>query len=239
MVGHLELLPAVDVRAGRAVQLVSGDVASIRDFGDPLEAALRWQSAGAPWIHLVDLDAALAGTPDHDLMAAIIGRLDIPVQLSGGIVDDDGLTSALASGCRRVVLGTAALRDAAWCTQAIGEHGERVVVGLDVRGETLRARGSGIDVGPVRRAVRWLDRAGCPRYVVTDVERDGALSGPNLELLRDLAGQTDASLVACGGITGLGDIEALRSLGVEGAIVGSAIAEGRFTVEEAVAVATG
>ena len=239
MADPLVVLPAVDVRDGLAVQLVADDVGTTRVFGDPFDAALRWQAAGAPWIHLADLDAALGHGPNHDLMAAIIGRLDIPVQLSGGIVDDELLASALATGCRRAVLGTAALQHEGWCAGVIGTHGDRVVVGLDVRGEHLQARGTAVDVGPLAQALPWLDRAGAARYVVTDVARDGALTGPNLHLLADLATQTDAALVACGGVAGLGDLEALRALGVEGAIVGSAIYEGRFTVQDAIAVAAG
>ncbi len=200
---------------------------------------MRWQAAGAPWIHLVDLDAAFGDGRNGDAMAAIIGALDIPVQLSGGIVDDETLAGALGTGCRRVVLGTAALRDRRWCTEVLEREGERVVVGLDVRDGSLIARGSGVDVGPLVDALAWLDDAACARYVVTDVDRDGSLAGPNLDLLAEVAATTSASVVACGGISELQDLAALRALGAEGAIVGSAVYEGRFSVEDALAVATG
>lgn len=238
MADPLELLPAVDVRAGRAVQLVADQLGSTRDFGDPLEAARRWQAAGAPWIHLVDLDAAFGDGQNLDAMASIIGALDVPVQLSGGIVDDETLTGALGTGCRRAVLGTAALRDRRWCTEALEREGERLVVGLDVRGDSLIARGSGVGVGPLVDALTWLDDAACARYVVTDVDRDGSLTGPNLDLLAEVSTTTSAPVVACGGISELEDLAALRAVGVEGAIVGSAVYEGRFSVEDALAVAT-
>ena len=233
---HLELLPAVDVAGGQAVQLVQGVAGSEKRFGDPVEAALRWQSAGAEWIHLVDLDAAFGRGHNRDLLGRIVGTLDIDVEMSGGIRDDDSLTAALGAGCRRVNIGTAALEQPEWCARAIGEYGDRIAIGLDVRGRTLAARGWTREGGDLYDVLDRLDAEGCARYVVTDVNKDGMLQGPNLELLREVCARTDRPVVASGGITELADLEALMGLvddGVEGAIIGTALYEGRFSLEQA------
>lgn len=237
---RLELLPAVDVQGGRAVQLVQGVAGSGGEFGDPVEAALAWQEQGAEWLHLVDLDAAFGRGSNRDLLAAIVGRLDIRVEMSGGIRDAESLDAALATGCRRVNLGTAALEDPEWTARAIAEHGDRVAVGLDVRGTTLAARGWTEDGGDLWETLDRLDREGCARYVVTDVTKDGMLKGPNLDLLRDVCTRTDRPVVASGGVSTLEDIAAIRDLvplGVEGAIVGSALYRGAFTLPDALDVA--
>lgn len=236
---YLELLPAVDIADGQAVQLVQGVAGSEKRFGDPVEAALRWQQAGAEWIHLVDLDAAFGRGHNRELQAKIVGTLDIDVEMSGGIRDDESLKAAMAAGCRRVNIGTAALEQPEWCAQAIAEYGDRVAVGLDVRGRTLAARGWTRDGGDLYEVLTRLDGEGCARYVVTDVNKDGMLQGPNLDLLRDVCAATDRPVVASGGITELADLEALQGLvddGVEGAIIGTALYEGRFTLEDALAL---
>jgi phosphoribosylanthranilate isomerase len=239
---HLELLPAVDVAGGQAVQLVQGLAGSEKRFGDPLEAALRWQAGGADWIHLVDLDAAFGRGHNRELLAGIVGRVDVQVELSGGIRDDDALAAAMATGCRRVNIGTAALEQPEWCAAAIARWGDRVAVGLDVRGRTLAARGWTREGGDLYEVLARLDSEGCARYVVTDVNKDGMLQGPNLPLLRDVCAATDRPVVASGGITELADLEALGALvadGVEGAIIGTALYEGRFTLAEALALTRG
>lgn len=237
----LELLPAVDVADGQAVRLVQGEAGSETSYGDPLEAALAWQSAGAPWVHLVDLDAAFGRGSNRELLASVVGRLDVDVELSGGIRDDASLEAALATGCRRVNLGTAALEDPEWTASAIARHGDRVAVGLDVRGTTLAARGWTREGGDLWEVLERLDRDGCARYVVTDVTKDGTLRGPNLDLLREVCSRTSKPVVASGGVSSLDDVAALRSLvelGVEGAIIGKALYAGQFTLEEALKVAT-
>lgn len=237
---RLELLPAVDVVEGRAVQLVQGVAGSGGEFGDPVEAALRWQEQGSEWLHLVDLDAAFGRGSNADLLAEIVGRLDIHVEMSGGIRDEESLTRALATGCRRVNIGTAALEDPAWTARAIAEHGDRVAIGLDVRGTTLAARGWTSEGGDLWETLERLDREGCARYVVTDVAKDGMMKGPNVGLLREVCARTDRPVVASGGISTLEDIAAVRGLvadGVEGAIVGSALYRGAFTLPEALEVA--
>src|SRR3954453_23538214 len=239
---RLELLPAVDIAGGQAVQLVQGVAGSGKRFGDPVEAALNWQRRGAEWIHLVDLDAAFGRGHNRELLAEIVGRLDIQVEMSGGIRDDESLTAAMATGCRRVNIGTAALEQPSWCAAAIAAWGDRVAVGLDVRGRTLAARGWTRDGGDLYEVLARLDGEGCARYVVTDVNKDGMLQGPNLDLLREVCAATDRPVVASGGITELADLEALETLvpdGVEGAIVGAALYEGRLTLDPGLALPRG
>lgn len=236
----LELLPAVDVKDGRAVRLVQGELGSESSYGSPLEAALDFQRAGAEWIHLVDLDAAFGIGSNAELLGEVIGRLDIDVELSGGIRDDESLSRALATGCKRVNLGTAALENPDWTSKVICEFGDRIAVGLDVRGRILAARGWTKEGGDLYETIARLDRDGCARYVVTDVTKDGTLKGPNLELLRSVCAVTKAPIVASGGISSLADISALKELvaiGVEGAIMGKALYAGAFTLEDALKVA--
>jgi 1-(5-phosphoribosyl)-5-[(5-phosphoribosylamino)methylideneamino] imidazole-4-carboxamide isomerase/N-(5'phosphoribosyl)anthranilate isomerase len=240
MTDRLVLLPAVDVADGQAVRLVRGEAGSETHYGDPLAAALVWQESGAEWIHLVDLDAAFGRGSNRELLAEVVGRLDVDVELSGGIRDDASLAAALATGCRRVNLGTAALEDPDWTASVIATHGDAIAVGLDVRGTMLAARGWTEDGGDLWEALDRLDVAGCARYVVTDVTKDGTLRGPNLTLLQQVCARTPAPVVASGGISSLADLEALRALvgdGVEAAIVGKALYAGAFTLPQALDVA--
>lgn len=233
---YLELLPAVDVKDGRAVRLVQGELSAETAYGDPLEVALDFQSAGAEWIHLVDLDAAFGRGSNSALLAEVIGKLDIKVELSGGIRDDQSLRTALATGCTRVNLGTAALENPDWTSRVIAECGDRIAVGLDVRGHVLAARGWTQEGGDLFETIARLERDGCARYVVTDVTKDGTLKGPNLELLQEVCAATKKPVVASGGISSLADIDsliALHTTGVEGAIVGKALYAGAFTLQEA------
>lgn len=230
------LMPAVDVSGGRAVRMHRGDPGGQRSYGDPVQAALDWQAAGARWVHAVDLDAAFGRGSNAELLAEVVATLDVAVQLSGGIRDEESLRVALATGCARVNLSTAALDDPDWCAAAVAEHGEQVSVSLDVRGQRLAARGSGQPGGQLVDAIGWLDRAGCARYVVTDVTRDGTLGGPNLELLRTVCAHTERPVIASGGVASLGDVRdvaALAPFGVEGTILGTALYAGAFTLEEA------
>ena len=239
---RLQLLPAVDVAGGVAVRLVQGEAGSETSYGDPLDAALAWQSAGAEWIHLVDLDAAFGRGSNRDLLAAVVKAVDVQVELSGGIRDDESLAAAMATGCVRVNLGTAALEDPDWTRRAIARYGDRVAVGLDVRGTTLAARGWTREGGDLWETLARLDADGCSRYVVTDVTKDGTLRGPNADLLREVCSRTDRPVVASGGVATLADLQVLRELvplGVEGAIVGKALYAGAFTLEQAIEVAGG
>ncbi len=232
----LTLLPAVDVSDGQAVRLVQGEAGTETSYGAPLEAALAWQRAGAEWIHLVDLDAAFGRGSNRELLAEVTGKLDVKVELSGGIRDDESLEAALATGCARVNIGTAALEDPDWCRKIIATHGDKIAVGLDVRGTTLAARGWTRDGGDLWEVLARLEEDGCPRYVVTDVTKDGTLRGPNTELLREVCAKTDNPVIASGGVSSLDDLRALAALvpeGVEGAIVGKALYAGAFTLEEA------
>ena len=233
---YLELLPAVDVKDGRAVRLVQGELDRESVYGSPLEVALEFQAAGAEWLHLVDLDAAFGRGENSELLASVVKALDIKVELSGGIRDDQSLRRALATGCTRINLGTAALENPEWTAQVISQYGERIAVGLDVRGHTLAARGWTKEGGDLFETIERLDRNGCARYVVTDVAKDGTLMGPNFELLKEVCAATKKPVVASGGISSIADIEGLaqlRSIGVEGAIVGKALYAGAFTLQEA------
>jgi 1-(5-phosphoribosyl)-5-[(5-phosphoribosylamino)methylideneamino] imidazole-4-carboxamide isomerase/N-(5'phosphoribosyl)anthranilate isomerase len=232
----LVLLPAVDVADGAAVRLVQGAAGTETSYGDPLDAALAWQRDGAEWIHLVDLDAAFGRGDNRELLASVVERLDVAVELSGGIRDNASLGAALATGAARVNLGTAALEAPDWVRSAIAEHGEKIAVGLDVRGTTLAARGWTREGGNLWETMGRLDADGCARYVVTDVHRDGTLTGPNLQLLRDVCAATDAAVIASGGVSSLDDLRAIAGLGtIEGAIVGKALYAGAFTLPEALA----
>ena len=232
----LELLPAVDVSDGQAVRLVQGKSGTETSYGSPIEAALAWQEQGAEWVHLVDLDAAFGRGSNREVINEVIGRLDIKVELSGGIRDDESLMAALGTNCMRVNIGTAALESPEWVESIIATYGDRIAVGLDVRGRTLAARGWTKEGGDLYEVMARLDAQGCARYVVTDVDRDGTLHGPNLDLLRAVCEATDRPIVASGGVGSLSHVHALTELvplGVEGAIIGKALYAGEFTLAEA------
>jgi phosphoribosyl isomerase A len=229
---------------GRAVRLVQGKAGSETEYGSALDAALTWQRDGAEWIHLVDLDAAFGRGSNRELLAEVVGKLDVAVELSGGIRDDDSLKAALDTGCTRVNIGTAALENPQWCAEVVTEYGDRVAVGLDVKlvdgQHRLRGRGWETDGGDLWEVLDRLDQQGCSRFVVTDVTKDGTLNGPNLELLTQVTERTDAPVIASGGVSSLDDLRAIATLtdrGVEGAIVGKALYAGRFTLPEALAAA--
>ncbi|MDG4668836.1 bifunctional 1-(5-phosphoribosyl)-5-((5-phosphoribosylamino)methylideneamino)imidazole-4-carboxamide isomerase/phosphoribosylanthranilate isomerase PriA [Mycobacterium sp. 236(2023)] len=237
---RLILLPAVDVVEGRAVRLVQGQAGSETEYGSALDAAMTWQRDGAEWIHLVDLDAAFGRGSNRELLAEVVGKLDVAVELSGGIRDDESLAAALATGCARVNIGTAALENPEWCARIVAEHGDKVAVGLDAKIEDgqyrLRGRGWETDGGDLWTVLERLDREGCSRFVVTDVTKDGTLNGPNLDLLGEVCERTDAPVIASGGVSSLDDLRAIATLtgqGVEGAIVGKALYAGRFTLPQA------
>ncbi|MEJ1116338.1 bifunctional 1-(5-phosphoribosyl)-5-((5-phosphoribosylamino)methylideneamino)imidazole-4-carboxamide isomerase/phosphoribosylanthranilate isomerase PriA [Paenarthrobacter sp. CCNWLY172] len=236
----LELLPAVDIVDGQAVRLLQGEAGSETSYGTPLEAALNWQNAGAEWVHMVDLDAAFGRGNNADLISEVVKQLDVKVELSGGLRDDESLERALGLGVARVNLGTAALENPEWTRRAIDRFGDKIAVGLDVRGTTLAGRGWTKEGGDLWEVLARLEDAGCARYVVTDVTKDGTLQGPNVELLRQMVEKTGKPVVASGGISSLEDLRVLRELvplGVEGAIVGKALYAGAFTLPEALDVA--
>jgi 1-(5-phosphoribosyl)-5-[(5-phosphoribosylamino)methylideneamino] imidazole-4-carboxamide isomerase/N-(5'phosphoribosyl)anthranilate isomerase len=238
----LTLLPAVDVADGQAVRLTQGAAGSETSYGDPVDAAREWVEQGAEWIHLVDLDAAFGRGNNYELLKTVVANTptSVNVEISGGIRDDASLEAALATGARRVNLGTAALEDPDWADGVIRSHGDRIAVGLDVRGTTLAARGWTREGGDLWEVLERLEAAGCARYVVTDVNKDGMLTGPNLDLLTQLCGRTAKPVIASGGVSSLQDLVQLRGLvplGVEGAIIGKALYSGAFTLPEALAVA--
>jgi 1-(5-phosphoribosyl)-5-[(5-phosphoribosylamino)methylideneamino] imidazole-4-carboxamide isomerase/N-(5'phosphoribosyl)anthranilate isomerase len=237
----LILLPAVDVKGGSAVRLVKGELSNQTNYGAPLDAALDFQNSGAEWIHLVDLDAAFGTGSNYEILADVIRKIDIKVELSGGIRNEETLLRALDTGCERVNLGTAALEDPEWTASVVSRFGERIAVGLDVRGHTLAARGWTKDGGDLFETIARLDRDGCSRYVVTDVNKDGTLQGPNLTLLKEVCAVTNKPVIASGGVSTLEDLHSLRGLteiGVEGSIVGKALYAGAFTLQEALRVSS-
>ncbi|MEN9698284.1 MAG: hypothetical protein RL448_239 [Actinomycetota bacterium] len=236
----LELLPAVDVKDGKAVRLIQGELGSESSYGSPIDAALDFQKAGAEWIHLVDLDAAFGTGSNYELLAEVVSKLDIKVELSGGIRDNQTLELALKTGCNRINLGTAALEDPEWTAGVIAKYGDRIAVGLDVRGHTLAARGWTKEGGDLFETISRLDRDGCARYVVTDVAKDGTLTGPNIKLLKEVCAATTKPVIASGGVSSLADISAIKELvsqGVEGVIVGKALYAGAFTLPQALEAA--
>jgi phosphoribosylformimino-5-aminoimidazole carboxamide ribotide isomerase/phosphoribosylanthranilate isomerase len=237
---ELQILPAIDIKEGRAVRLIQGELTKESNYGLPVEVAQEFSAAGASWIHLVDLDAAFGIGSNFELIQQVISSVDIKVELSGGIRDDDSLKRALSTGCNRINLGTAAIENPEWTAKVIGQYGEKIAVGLDVRGHTLATRGWTEQGGDLFEMISKLDAAGCSRYIVTDVTKDGTLTGPNLELLREVCVATKAPVIASGGISALQDLidlRAMTNLGIEGAIVGKAIYSGAFTLAQALEVA--
>jgi 1-(5-phosphoribosyl)-5-[(5-phosphoribosylamino)methylideneamino] imidazole-4-carboxamide isomerase/N-(5'phosphoribosyl)anthranilate isomerase len=239
---YLELLPAVDVSGGLAVRLTQGDTQTEESFGSPMDAAQSWISAGAEWIHLVDLDAAFERGNNQAVIQEVVARCEeVKIQLSGGIVDQHSLDAALATGATRVNIATPALAKIDWVKQAISEFGDRIAIGLDVRGSTLIGRGSSKEIGELQEILAQLEQAGCARYIVTDVAKDGMLQGPNLELLSQVLARTNSPVVASGGISSLEDISKLCELvseGLEGAILGKALYAKRFSLEQALELAS-
>lgn len=240
--GKLVLLPAVDVADGKAVRLTQGEAGTETSYGDPIEAAEEWMRQGAEWIHLVDLDAAFGRGDNRGIIRKVVKAVgkNVNVELSGGIRDDESLENALSTGAVRVNLGTAALENPEWTAHVIAEYGDAIAVGLDVRGETLAARGWTQEGGNLFDVLERLNECGCARFVVTDVTKDGTMRGPNVELLRTVLEKTDHQVIASGGIASLDDIAALRELvplGLEGAILGKALYAGAFTLGEALDVA--
>jgi len=238
----LDILPAIDVKEGNAIRLVQGELDKQSKYGDPLEIAAEFVAAGASWIHLVDLDAAFGLGNNFEVLASVIKSVDIKIELSGGIRDDESLNRALSTGCTRINLGTAALEQPEWTESVIKKHGDKIAVGLDVRGRQLSARGWTKSGGDLFEAITRLDKAGCARYVLTDITRDGTLTGPNLELLKEVTSFTKTPIVASGGISSLSDVKTLTQLtndGVEGVIIGKALYAGAFTLAQVLATAKG
>ena len=233
------LLPALDVSGGRVVR---------GEASDPVAAALEVQRAGVEWLHLVDLDAAYGRGANVDVLDAVIGALDIQVELAGGIHSEAALDWALDTGSERIVLAADALIDRAWCSRVVAEHGSRIAVSLDVRIESgangqrshvIAPRGAGEELSTDRRdmwqTIEWLESLNCAQYIVTDVTRDGAMTGPNVELCHLIDAQTSASVIASGGVSSLADLVAVQAAGLDGCIVGSAFWTGALDMSDALA----
>lgn len=236
----LTIIPAIDIKNGRAVRLHQGRITEVTDYGDPLERAYEFERTGARWLHVVDLDAAFGDGSNRDIVEAIVSNLDVSVEVSGGIRDTAAVERALATGAHRIILGTAAIEDPAWGAKMIAEHPERIAIGLDVRDGNVATRGWTQSGGAVGDFITRFEAAGCSCYMVTDISKDGTLTGPNLELLSEIASITEGSVIASGGVSSLEDIAAIRNLvplGVTAVIIGKALYEGAFTVAEACEVA--
>jgi 1-(5-phosphoribosyl)-5-[(5-phosphoribosylamino)methylideneamino] imidazole-4-carboxamide isomerase/N-(5'phosphoribosyl)anthranilate isomerase len=238
----LEILPAIDVKDGVAIRLTKGELDNQSKYGDPLEVANEFVKSGVKWIHLVDLDAAFGLGNNFEILDSIIKSVDIKIQLSGGIKDDQSLNRALTTECNRINLGTAALDNPEWVESVIKKHGDKIAVALDVDGKVLSPRGGTKSGGDLFQMITRLDKAGCARYVLTDINRDGALTGPNLELLKEVTSFTKTPIVASGGVSSLGDVKALMQLtdqGVEAVIIGKGLYTGAFTLPEVLATVKG
>ncbi|MEY3447989.1 MAG: hypothetical protein RLZZ14_513 [Actinomycetota bacterium] len=236
----LNVIPAIDIKGARAVRLKQGMKNHVTDYGDPVERAYEFQRAGAEWLHVVDLDAAFGEGSNWKIVESIVKQIDIKVEVSGGIRDDRSLDRALSSGSHRVTIGTAAMENPAWIAEKFEDLAEKIIVALDIRDGRVATRGWTEETVPYREAIKRLDGAGCLRYMVTDISKDGTLTGPNLSLLEDVASNTESFVIASGGVALLEDIASLRhlvTLGIEGAVIGKALYEGVFTLAEAIEVA--
>lgn len=236
---ELELLPALDVQGGKSVRISFNNVASQTPDSDPKEIAEKFFEMGAKWLHLVDLDAAYGVGNNRELLSKLIGELDLKVQFSGGIEDEDSLNFAMESKCVRANIAAAALVDMDWVARAISKYGDRIVIGLDIKGRDLFARGSKVLIKDFAASIRTLNALGAARYVVTDVEKDGSLSGPNFDLLDEILELTERPVVWSGGVSTLAQLEFLRartSRGLEGVIIGKAFYEGELSFPEALGV---
>ena len=236
----LTIIPAIDIKGGRAVRLNQGRASQVTDYGDPVERAYEFERTGARWLHVVDLDAAFGDGSNRAIVESIVANVDISVEVSGGIRDSDAVARALETGAHRITLGTAAVEDPLWAAKMIEKYGHRIVIGLDVRDRVVATHGWTKSAGALADLIKRFDDAGCQMYMVTDISKDGTLTGPNIELLRESAALTSGSIIASGGVASLDDIASLRELvpaGVEAVIIGKAFYEGYFTVSEACEVA--
>jgi phosphoribosyl isomerase A len=237
------LYPAVDIKDGRAVRLTQGRADEETVYGeDPVAVAQRFVDAGTSWLHVVDLDAAFTGEPrNRHLIEGIVEATGCRVQASGGVRTVADVQAALAYGAERVVIGTMALSEPTFVAEVLDLVGPRIAVGLDARGTTLQARGWTEEAGELFEALTCFTEMGVPRFVYTDVAKDGMLAGPNVEMLRRVADATSAHVTASGGVSSLDDLDQLAECHerVDAAIVGKALYSGAFTLEEALTRVTG
>ena len=240
----MQLIPAIDLRQGRVVRLVQGDDGRRKSYGvDPSGALREYAAAGISLVHVVDLDAALGEAPQRELITALVesGQDDCGIELGGGLGDADAVAWALGAGCQRVVMGSIVARDFDAFSEVGRAYPGRGVPAIEVAGGKLRIAGwreeAEVSAAEVCRGLRGLD---CPAVLVTDVERDGTLAGPNLDLARQVAADSGIPALLSGGVRSLDDLRAAaRVEEIAGAIVGKALYEGLFTVEEAMAACEG
>jgi phosphoribosylformimino-5-aminoimidazole carboxamide ribotide isomerase len=235
------IYPAIDIRGGRAVQLVQGNYNAETQFdADPADAARRWTDLGAEWIHVVDLDAARDGVRGNAAaIAAIRAAVDVPIQLGGGLRSIADIEAARAIGIDRLILGSIAVSHPEIVEQAVARFGDAIAVGLDARNGKLAANGwlEQSDVSAIEAATRFA-RAGVKHFIYTDIHRDGTFTGPNLESLAELIAGIEGNIIASGGIGSLDDVEAVAKIGANGVIIGSALYHGRVELRDALEIAS-
>ncbi|WP_288778834.1 1-(5-phosphoribosyl)-5-[(5-phosphoribosylamino)methylideneamino]imidazole-4-carboxamide isomerase [uncultured Mitsuokella sp.] len=237
------IFPAIDIRGGKCVRLLKGDFAKETVFSDkPEEMAKKWQAQGAEFLHLVDLDGALAGKSQNlATVEKILAAVDIPVELGGGIRTMENIDDVLALGVRRVILGSVAVRDPELVREACAKYGDRIVVGIDAKDGIVAVDGWGVsgDVEATALA-KEMKKAGVKTIIYTDISRDGTLSGVNVEATAKLARESGVAIVASGGVKSIADIEALKPYekdGIEGVIVGKSIYMGTLDLAKAIEIA--
>jgi phosphoribosylformimino-5-aminoimidazole carboxamide ribotide isomerase len=226
----LELYPAVDIKDGKAARLIKGQLNTTENFGDPTEVVNQFIDAGSKWIHLVDLDAAFGTGNNRIQIKEITSIPDISFQLSGGINNQQSLDFALSTAAKQINLATSALLDLQWVEQVLKSHGDKLSISLDVAADTnqLFARGSGQNLGDLNLMIENLNAIGCTRFIITDIDTDGALSGPNFDLLKKVNEQTEASIISSGGVGSIDDLMQLRQMQIDGVVLGKALYSGQF-----------
>ena len=233
----LELYPAVDIKNGMAARLTKGQIDSTENFGDPLEVVQQFITAGSKWIHLVDLDAAFETGSNRSLIENITTLHGINFQLSGGIKNQESFSFAISTSAKQINLATSALNDLNWIEQVLDTHGTRISISLDVEAKSnqLIARGSGDRLGDLFEMIKKLDAIGCHRYVLTDIEKDGALSGPNFDLINKVSQASNGEIISSGGVSNIEDLMQLRKVGVSGVVLGKALYNGQIDLTAALA----
>jgi phosphoribosylanthranilate isomerase len=226
----LELYPAVDIKDGKAARLIKGQLNTTENFGDPAEVVNQFIDAGSKWIHLVDLDAAFGTGNNRNQIKEITSITDISFQLSGGINNQQTLDFALTTAAKQINLATSALLDLQWVEQVLKSHGDKLSISLDVAADTnqLIARGSGQNLGDLNLMIENLNAIGCTRFIITDIETDGALSGPNFDLLKKVSDKTEASIISSGGVGSIDDLIQLRQMQIDGVVLGKALYSGQI-----------
>jgi phosphoribosylanthranilate isomerase len=231
----MDLYPAVDIKSGKAARLTKGQIDSTENFGDPAEVVNQFIEAGSKWIHLVDLDAAFGTGTNKEIIKEITSFPNIAFQLSGGINNQTSLDFAISTNANQINLATSALHDLKWVEEVMQKYGSRLSVSLDVDAGSnqLIARGSGDNLGNLFQMIKRLDSIGCHRYILTDINADGALTGSNFDLIEKVTAVTDAAIISSGGVSSIDDLLKLRELQIAGVVLGKALYGGQIDLVSA------